>query len=62
LGNFDECFNAKKYLPLLVTACSASGFSISIATAPDANGNAYGATWNGIQPNCGVAGSVIGIT
>jgi hypothetical protein len=61
LSSYDACFAAKAYVPILVSQCTAHPFSISIATEPDADGNALGYTWNNIIPNCQYSGTVIGI-
>lgn len=61
LASFKACFDAKKYVSILVTDCTSAPFDINIASEPDANGNANGASYTGIKPNCNRPGGVIGI-
>jgi hypothetical protein len=61
LGSYSDCFNAKAWRQILVTNCNSGSFDIQIATKPDANGNAIGATWEGISPNCNYGGGAIAV-
>ena len=61
LGSATDCFNAKAWKQILVTDCNSGSFDLQIATRPDTDGNAMGATWEGISPNCNYGGGVIAI-
>jgi hypothetical protein len=56
----DICFNQRAWAPVLYVRCTDARFVLSLATMPDDNGNASGATWD-ITPNCQFAGGAIAL-
>ena len=56
----DTCFNQKAWAPVLYVRCTDAPFVLSLATMPDDNGNASGASWD-ITPNCQFAGGAIAL-
>ncbi|EML9988428.1 TPA: hypothetical protein R4X15_000738 [Citrobacter amalonaticus] len=59
--NPQDCYENKKWSTILATSCTSPSFSIRIATQPDEDGNAHGAEFSNISPNCKYAGGVITI-
>lgn len=58
--SYDACYNAGSYKGVCNVGCSEPTLTITIATMPDAQGHARGASYS-ITPNCGISGAVIGI-
>ena len=61
LGSYQACVNAKAYKAILSVPCSSGSFDLRIATKWDADGNASGAVYTGLTPNCSYSGGVIGL-
>ncbi|MBJ9132993.1 hypothetical protein [Citrobacter freundii] len=59
--NPQDCYENEKWQTILSTSCTSPAFSIRIATQPDENGNANGAEFTDITPNCKYGGGVITI-
>ena len=50
----DTCHKNQQWQPIMMVDCDES-FDLTLATEPDANGNAYGARWQ-ITPDCQYSG------
>ncbi|WP_141654219.1 hypothetical protein [Candidatus Nitrospira nitrosa] len=59
--NYETCFNEKKWQTILVTECTDTPFDIRLAVEPNQNGQATGAEFTDIRPNCNYAGGTIGV-
>ncbi len=60
-ANYETCFNEKKWQTILVTECTDTPFDIRITVEPNQNGQASGAEFTDLRPNCNYAGGTIGI-
>jgi hypothetical protein len=54
----DDCYDHQQWQPIVSVSCNAAPFTLTIATLPDNEGNAKGASFP-IQPHCDVDGGVV---
>ena len=59
-SSYDDCFKQGRYSPIMTTDCQNPPFELFVGYFIDAS-TVRGAVFD-IQPNCNVAGGVIGIT